>query len=63
MEASACWVFGRCGPLHFRLEKCRSDQAGSVFAELDAALHALTRLRIGLDPRGIGPSIAPTLLD
>ena len=38
MQASACWVFGRCGPLHFCLEKCGSDQAGSVFNELDAPL-------------------------
>ena len=48
MEASACVLFNRCGPLRFCLEKCGSDQAGSVCSELDAPLKGRRdeRLRI-----------------
>ena len=49
LEVSACWVFGRCGPLHFCLEKCGSDQAGSVFNELDAPLPPRETAKFQLD--------------
>ena len=38
MEASGSLVFDRWAPLHSCLEKRGSDEAGSVFDELDAAL-------------------------
>ena len=40
MEASAYVVFSRCGPLPSCPENCGSNQAGSVFSELDAPLQS-----------------------